>query len=314
MRTEWVIHIWGKERDCLEFTQQEKFHMDVIGSLDHSIFDKVLINIALHDINDDDLFTFLKRELLNIFSDVKEVDIRKCQNDRMLCEYVTFRPYVWDRIGEDIRIFYSHFKGYISNIKLIDSSSYPERNMFINEYYWSYLMYRMSLDMEYIEEMKKSFDCGKDIYCWCLLDKNNLEHTNMLCDSDDYYTSYFREIEKIIPDIEKFYCENKIIHSPGSFVWYDMKNIYDHIGNILDKISLDNDILKCAGLSTHYCELYIWRFINIENIQEQTFINNIRDEFRNIRNSPYTQLYCSKKICYKYIKDFNKYIIQNKLI
>ena len=313
MRTEWVIHIWGKERDVFDLTPQEKFHIDIIRTLDHSIFDKVLINIAMYDINDESLFTLLKQELLEVFSDVKEVDIRKCQNDRMLCEYVTFRPYVWDRIGEDVRIFYSHFKGYISNIRLIDSSSYPERNIFINEYYWSYLMYRMSLDKEYIEEMEKSFDCGKDIYCWCLLDKNNLEHTGML--DDDYYTLYFRDIERNVPGIEKFYAkESDIIHSPGSFVWYDMKNIYSHIGNILDKISLDGEMLKRLGSTIHYCELYIWRFIDIKNIQEQTFINNIRSEFRNIRNSPYTQLYCSKRICYKYIKDFDKYIIQNKII
>ena len=56
MRTEWVIHIWGKERDVFDLTPQEKFHMDMIRSLDHSIFDKVLVNIALHDINDDALF------------------------------------------------------------------------------------------------------------------------------------------------------------------------------------------------------------------------------------------------------------------
>ena len=30
MRTEWVIHIWGKKRDNLELTSQEKFHMDMI--------------------------------------------------------------------------------------------------------------------------------------------------------------------------------------------------------------------------------------------------------------------------------------------
>ena len=186
--------------------------------------------------------------------------------------------------------------------------------MVINEYYWSYLMYRMSLGVEYVEEMVKSFDCGKDIYCWCLLDKSNLENTNIYGD-DDYYTLYFKSLEENNPDIKNFYVkDSEVIHSPGSFVWYDMKNIYSHIGNILNKISLDSDILKSSGCATHYCELYIWRFLNIKNIQEQTFINNFRNEFRNIRNSPYTQLYCSKKFCYKYIKDFDKYIIQNKII
>ena len=314
MRTEWVIHIWGKERDSLEFTPQEKFHIDMIRSFDHSIFDKVLINIAMYDINDELLFDFLKKELLDVFSDVKEVDIRKCQNDRVLSEYVTFRPYVWNRIGEDVRIYYSHFKGYVSNAQMLGDYAYPMRNMNINEYYWSYLMYRMSLDKEYVNEMEKSFDAGKDVYCWCLLDKSNLEHI-YIPEEGDYYTAYFRGIEEIMPDIKKYYVKDSMaIHSPGSFVWYDMKNIYSHIGEIYDKISLDDDMLKSVFTTRHYCELYIWRFLSIENIQEQTFINNMKKQFSSIRNSTYTQIYCSKKICHKYIKDFDRYIIQNKII
>ena len=314
MRTEWVIHIWGKDRECLELTNQEKFHIHMIKNCDHTIFDKVLINIAMDNVYNKRLFKLLKSELLNIFSDVNEVDIRKCKNDFMLCEYVTFRPYVWDRIGEDVRIFYSHFKGYVSNVQLIGDSPYPKRNLIINEYYWSYLMYRMSLDKEYIDEMKQSFDIGKDIYCWCFLDESNLEYT-IVPGMDDYYTQFFSGIEENVPDIKKLYIkESMSIHSPGSFVWYDMKNIYSHIGSFIDKLNLDSDMLKSVGSTRHFCELFIWRFLKIENIQEQTFINNMRKQFSSIRNSSYTQLYCSKKICNKYIKDFDKYIIQNKLI
>ena len=53
MRTEWVIHIWGKERDVLELTPQEKFHIDMIRQYDHFIYDRLLINIEIYDINDD---------------------------------------------------------------------------------------------------------------------------------------------------------------------------------------------------------------------------------------------------------------------
>ena len=206
MKTEWVIHIWGRERDILAFTQQEKFHLDMIRNLDHSIFDRVLVNIAMYDINDNVLFDFFKKELMDVFSDIKDIDIRKCQNDSMLCEYVTFRPYVWDRIGEDVRIFYSHFKGYVSNVHMIGdiANLYPKRNILLNEYYWSYLMYRMSLDKEYVEEMKQSFDKGKDVYCWCLLDESNLEYI-YIPEDGDYYTTFFRGIEEEVPDIKKFY-------------------------------------------------------------------------------------------------------------
>ena len=315
MRTEWVIHIWGKEREVLELTPQEKFHMDMIRKYDHSIFDKVLINIAMYDINDDSLFDLLKSELMNVFSDVKEVDIRKCQNDRMLCEYVTFRPYVWDRIGEDVRIFYSHFKGYVTNVHLLGSYVYPKRNIFINEYYWSYLMYRMSLGKEYVDEMKTSLDNGKDVYCWCLFDENNLDHIYIL-EEGDYITSFFRGIEESAPNIKDCYVEKSMfLHSPGSFVWYDMKNIGIHMGSKkYDVISLDDEIYKNAGSAPHFCELYIWRFLNIENIQVQTFINNVNQQFWSIKNAIYTRIYCSKKICNEYIKDFNAYIIQNKII
>ena len=315
MRTEWVIHIWGKDRKNLEFTQQEKFHMDMIRSCNHFIFDKVLINISMYDINDEKLFDFFKQELLKLFSDVKDVDIRKCQNDEYLCEYVTFRPYVWDRIGENVRIFYSHFKGYTSNVSMIGATTYPVRNLLINEYYWSYLMYRMLLDEEYVDEMKKSFDLGKDVYCWCLLDEENLDYI-YIPEEGDYYTAYFRDIEKNAPNVKKYYNEECMkIHSPGSFVWYDMKNIYKHIGeDVVKEISLDDSILRGALATRHYCELYIWRFLKLENIQEQTFINNMRLQFSSVNNSSYTQMYCSKKICYKYIKDFDKYIIQNKII
>ena len=315
MRTEWVIHIWGKEREKLEFTKQEKFHIDMIRNVDHSIFDKVLINISMDDINNEELFNFLKNEMLDVFSDVNDVDIKKCQNDKFLCEYVTFRPYVFDRIGEDVRIFYSHFKGYVSNVHMFGADTYPLRNVYINEYYWSYLMYRMSLDKEYIYEMKKSLDEGKDVYCWCLLDESNLDYI-YIPDEGDYYTAFFRGIEENEPNVKKYYNEESMaIHSPGSFVWYDMKNIYNHIGEEgLRDISLDDDMLKSVLSTRHYCELYIWRFLKRENIQEQTFINNMRLQFNSIRNSSYTQLYCSKKICHKYIKDFDKYIIKNKII
>jgi hypothetical protein len=162
--------------------------------------------------------------------------------------------------------------------------------------------------------MKMSFNRGKDVYCWCLLDRTNLEHI-YIPEEGDYYTAFFRGIEENVPNIKDFYVNgNNDVHSPGSFVWYDMKNIGNHIGYIFSNISLDSNMLKSIFVTRHFCELYIWRFLRIEHIQEQTFINNMRQQFSSIRNSSYTQLYCSKKICKEYIKDFDKYIIQNKII
>lgn len=313
MRTEWVIHIWGKKREGLNLTPQEKFHMDMIQSFDKSIFDKVLINIAMDDVNDKSLFDFLKNELLNIFSNIKDIDIKICQNDRFLCEYVTFRPYVWDRIGEDVRIFYSHFKGYATNV-ITFGDVYPKRNLLLNEYYWSYLMYRMSLDSKYINEMKNAFDVGKDVYCWSLYGKENIER-NIISEDGDYHSTFFKHINDIAPDIQKYYKkDNMNLFCPGSFVWYDMKNIYEHIVSILEYISLDSETIMRVGCAPHFCEFYIWRFLEDDNIQEQSFINNMKKQFTAIDNNIYTRIYCSKKICKEYIQDFEQYIIQNKLI
>ena len=69
-RTEWVIHVWGKKRDTLELNDVEKFHLNVLKLFQdrQNKFDKILINIALDDINDLKLFNFLK-DLENWFSE-----------------------------------------------------------------------------------------------------------------------------------------------------------------------------------------------------------------------------------------------------
>ena len=53
-RTEWVMHVWGKKRDTLELNQVEKFHLDILKTFQeqHRRFDRILVNIALDDVND----------------------------------------------------------------------------------------------------------------------------------------------------------------------------------------------------------------------------------------------------------------------
>ena len=64
-RTEWVRHGWGKKRETLELNDVEKFHIDMLRmfQLQQKKFDKILINIALDDVNDMNLFNFLKDEI-----------------------------------------------------------------------------------------------------------------------------------------------------------------------------------------------------------------------------------------------------------
>lgn len=314
IRTEWVIHIWGKRRDKMELTDVEKFHFDMIGGYDLTRFDKVLINIAMDDI-DSPLFDFLSDQLRELFSQVKEVEIMKCQNDGVLCEAVTFKPYVLDRIGEDVRVFYSHFKGYVSNVVLINSDNYPFRNIYLNEKYWSYLMYKMSLEEKYFDEMEKSFDDNKDVYCWCLLEKNNTLR-NQDFGNESYYTHYFNLLRGIKPNVDSYFDESMLYtHSPGSFVWYDLKNLGEHLGDELDYVKdVDFDGLGRVGCASHLCELYIWQFLNKENVQEQTCINNMNEQWAMIGNRPYSRLFVSKIFCKEYLGEFERYIINKQII
>ena len=126
-RTEWVMHVWGQKRDVLELNDIEKFHIDMLRMFQsqQKKFDKILINIALYDVNDMNLFNFLKEKISEVLVN-DNVEFKYCQNDPNKGEYVTFRPYVFDRIGEDVNVFYSHFKGYATHVSLI-KESFPVR-------------------------------------------------------------------------------------------------------------------------------------------------------------------------------------------
>ena len=81
--------------------------------------------VLLDDVNDLKLFGFLKGEISKVLVN-DNVEFRYCQNDPIKGEYVTFRPYVFDRIGEDVDIFYSHFKGYGTSVTVY-KESFPMR-------------------------------------------------------------------------------------------------------------------------------------------------------------------------------------------
>ena len=64
-KTEWVMHVWGRKRDTLELNQVEKFHLDILKTFQdqQKRFDRILVNIALDDVNNLELFEFLKKEI-----------------------------------------------------------------------------------------------------------------------------------------------------------------------------------------------------------------------------------------------------------
>ena len=81
-RTEWVMHVWGKNRDTLELNEVEKFHIDMLKLFQdqQKKFDKILINITIDDVNDLTLFNFLKNEISKVLVN-PNVEFKYCQND-----------------------------------------------------------------------------------------------------------------------------------------------------------------------------------------------------------------------------------------
>lgn len=304
-RTEWVIHVWGKMRDTLELNDVEKFHIDMLKKFQsqQKRFDKILINIALDDNNDINLFNFLKEKLGEVFI-YDNVEFLHCQNNPKQNEYVTFRPYVFDRIGEDVNIFYSHFKGYGTNVQVL-KESYPSRVTDLCEMFWSYIMYQYSMNIDDVTEKLKD----KCTYGWFLLNNENNDVNT------DFYVLYKKQIQSGDADL-KYISEGGVNkYYPGSFVWYNLKNIGEELRNKKIVTSITTDYLvkhsDFNDLCVHFCEVYLMIFLNIDSCYS---VNDFNKELIDMGGTMYTQLYPSKKIGREYLKDFEKYLIENNII
>ena len=307
-RNEWVMHVWGKKRDTLELTDVEKFHIDMLNMLHNQQkeFDKILINIALDDINDMNLFNFLKQEIGNALVN-DNVEFKYCQNDKKMCEYVTFRPYVFDRIGEDVNIFYSHFKGY-NTFLVIRKDSFPIRVAEISEMFWSYIMYRYSLDNIKDVNEKLNDHCT---YSWFVM-KYNEENTN-----NTYFNEYHKHMQSGDEMLKECVGDDLHKHSPGGFSWYNLKRLGDVLENkpLIKNISSEyiqkiSDINK-ASLFTHFSEVFLMNYLKTDECYSARDFNK---ELKEIPCTLYTVLYPSKKIAREYIPYFEKYLIDNELI
>ena len=306
-RNEWVIHVWGKKRDVLELTWVEKFHIDMLRLFQNQQkkFDKILINIALDDVNDLKLFDFLKGEISKVLVN-NNVEFLYCQNDPIKGEYVTFRPYVFDRIGEETNVFYSHFKGYSTHLT-IRRESFPLRVIDLCEMFWSYIMYRYSLNISDVQKKLKT----NSVYAWFIL-KNNVDEHNIGY-FKKYQNSLFAGNEVLKKCVEDDLCK----HSPGSFLWYNLKNIGKSLENKPEVTSISTDYLvkntneQGVGLCTHFCESYLIPFLKESECYS---VNDFNKDVYEMEGTLYTQIYPTKKIAREFIKDFEKYLIENNII
>lgn len=306
-RTEWVMHVWGKKRDTLELNQVEKFHLDILKTFQeqHRRFDRILVNIALDDVNDQNLFEFLKKEIGSVLVN-DNVEFRYCQNDPIKGEYVTFRPYVFDRIGEDVDIFYSHFKGYGTSVTVY-KESFPMRIVDLCEMFWTYIMYNYSLNMKDVEKNLKK----NSTYGWYMM--RNKEDRHCIGFYDDYHNCLQEGDERF----KEYVADDLHKHYPGSFAWYNMKNIGKSlkdkplITSVTDEYLLRQSVGKDVGLCTHFCEVYLMNFLNEDECYS---VNDFDEQICNMSNTMYTELYPAKTVAREHLKGFEKYLIENGLI
>ena len=306
-KTEWVMHVWGKKRDTLELNQVEKFHLDILKTFQeqHRRFDRILVNIALDDVNDQNLFEFLKKEIGSVLVN-DNVEFRYCQNDPIKGEYVTFRPYVFDRIGEDVDIFYSHFKGYGTSVTVY-KESFPMRIVDLCEMFWTYIMYNYSLNMKDVEKNLKK----NSTYGWYMM--RNKEDRHCIGFYDDYHNCLQEGDERF----KEYVADDLHKHYPGSFAWYNMKNIGKSlkdkplITSVTDEYLLRQSAGKDVGLCTHFCEVYLMNFLKEDECYS---VNDFDEQICNMSNTMYTELYPAKTVAREHLKGFEKYLIENGLI
>lgn len=301
------MHVWGKKRDTLELNQVEKFHLDMLKTFrdQQKKFDRILVNIAIDDVNDLRLFEFLKKEIGSVLVN-DNVEFRYCQNDPIKGEYVTFRPYVFDRIGEDVDIFYSHFKGYGSCVTVY-KESFPRRIIDLCEMFWTYIMYNYSLNMKDVEKNLKK----NSTYGWYMM--RNKEDRHCIGFYDDYHNC----LQEGNEEFKKYVADDLHKHYPGSFAWYNMKNIGKSlkdkplITSVTDEYLLRQSAGKDVGLCTHFCEVYLMNFLKEDECYS---VNDFDEQICNMSNTVYTELYPAKTVAREHLKGFEKYLIENGLI
>ena len=301
------MHVWGKKRDTLELNQVEKFHLDMLKTFQdrQKNFDRILVNIAIDDVNNLELFEFLKKEIGSVLVN-DNVEFRYCQNDPIKGEYVTFRPYVFDRIGEDVDIFYSHFKGYGTSVTVY-KESFPMRIVDLCEMFWTYIMYNYSLNMKDVEKNLKK----NSTYGWYMM--RNKEDRHCIGFYDDYHNCLQEGDERF----KEYVADDLHKHYPGSFAWYNMKNIGKSlkdkplITSVTDEYLLRQSVGKDVGLCTHFCEVYLMNFLKEDECYS---VNDFDEQICNMSNTMYTELYPAKTVAREHLKGFEKYLIENGLI
>lgn len=147
-----VIHWYAKNRDVLELSEVEKFHMNCLSKFKvYEKFDSCVLSISIDDVDNKELIDFIKSEFLKVYR-CKNVSFDIIKNIPTDCELQTFNKNVFDKINNGGYIFYSHIKG----VKYEKGDT-----RYVNDMYWSYLMYMGCVSNESFGEMMWEFSNGK---------------------------------------------------------------------------------------------------------------------------------------------------------
>jgi hypothetical protein len=175
------------------------------------------------------------------------------------------------------------------------------------EMFWAYIMYKYSLNMKDVEKNLKK----KSTYGWYMM--RNKEDRYCIGFYDDYH-NYLQEgdgrfKEYVADDLHK--------HYPGSFAWYNMKNIGKSlkgkplITSVTDEYLLKQSVGKNVSLCTHFCEIYLMNFLKEDECYS---VNDFDKQLHDMFNTMYTEIYPAKTVAREHLKGFEKYLIENGLI
>ena len=100
-------------------------------------------------------------------------------------------------------------------------------------------------------------------------------------------------------------------------MWYNLKRLGEvleskpEVKNITTEYILEHSDNCKVGLCTHFGELYLMNYLNVEECYS---LNDFDKEFHEMIGTPYTGIYPLKKVAREFIPDFEKYLMDNDII
>lgn len=154
--TKWVIHWFLIDRNELEFTDIEKFHLKVFEKYKPFILsniDKIIVSFAKTSNTNPSLIQYIEKSLELLFNG-KEIVFQVRENNQKVGEFETFRDNVLANIGSNEKILYTHIKG------AYRTKAVPK--ILKKELLWIWNMYRVVFNKQLINSIDDFIMSGPD--------------------------------------------------------------------------------------------------------------------------------------------------------